>query len=254
MRATAILDMLLPPLCSCCDAQVSAPGLLCTGCFQTLNVIADPVCERCGLPFANEIHAGSFGICAACLDYPPAWNKARAALLYNDGAKRLILPLKHSDRPENATVLARFMHRAGAALLARAELIVPVPLHRWRLLSRRYNQSVLLAQALGKLANLPMLPDALHRTRATVRLGEHSAAVRRSKLHGAIAAHPVRGGALLGRRILLIDDVLTSGATANACAHALLDAGAANVDVLAAARVCHPGRNTPATGHDDEDH
>ncbi|HWA81435.1 MAG TPA: phosphoribosyltransferase family protein, partial [Acetobacteraceae bacterium] len=166
--------------------------------------------------------------------------RARAALLYDAGARRLILPLKHADRTELASVLALHMARAGAALLREAGLLVPVPLHRRRLFARRYNQAALLARALSRRTHVPVLADALVRLRPTAPLGEMSAAERAAEVAEAFALRPLRADAVRGRRVLLIDDVLTSGATANECARTLLAAGAASVDVLAAARVPDP--------------
>ena len=240
----AALDLLLPPECLACDAPVSASGLFCAACFAATTLIADPLCARCGLPFASAGAAGRDGICPSCHLAPPRFASARAALLYDAGARRLILPFKHADRPEIASRLAPFLHRAGAALLDQADLLVPVPLHRRRLFARRYNQAAVLALALGRRARRPVLVDALRRLRPTAPLGGKTAAERAQALDGVFAVRPARAAALAGRRVLLIDDVLTSGATANACAAVLLAAGAAQVDVLAAARVPDPRGGT----------
>jgi ComF family protein len=168
---------------------------------------------------------------------------ARAALRYDTQGRRLILPFKHADRTELASVLAPHMARAGAALLRDADLLVPVPLHRGRLFRRRYNQAALLAQAVARIADRPAVPDALRRERATASLGEKSATERTAEVAGAFAVRPSRAKQIVGKQVLLIDDVMTSGATANACADVLLAAGATSVDVLVAARVPDPRLN-----------
>lgn len=251
--ARKTLDLVLPPLCACCDAPVAAPGQLCAACFGSFNFITEPLCRRCGVPFPSTLEAGAARLCARCLRAPPAWGQARAALLYDAQAKSLILPLKHTDRGESVAVLALHMQRAGAGLLARAEALVPVPLHRWRLLQRRYNQAAFLAHALGRRIGLPVLADALQRRRPTESLGGLSAAERRAVLEGAIVARPSRLAKVRGRRLLLIDDVMTSGATAAACAVALLDAGASHIDVLVASRVAAPGARDAYLEPDTED-
>ncbi|MEO8713795.1 MAG: ComF family protein [Acetobacteraceae bacterium] len=236
----AALDLLLPPACIACDRPVDAPGLLCPACFRATGFITAPCCLICGVPFDASPHGGSDGLCRSCQIAPPDFDRARAALRYDGGARRLILPFKHGDRVEMARALAPMMARAGAALLARADLLVPVPLHRWRLFRRRYNQAALLARALTRISGVPGLPDALGRSRRTAALGGKGARARRAEVDGAFSVRPGRAERIAGRRILLIDDVVTSGATASACARALKAAGAASVDVLAAARVPAP--------------
>jgi ComF family protein len=183
---------------------------------------------------------GEEPLCPACLARRPAFDAARAALRYDAGSQRLVLPFKHADRTEFAGLLARQMARAGAVLLARAELVAPVPLHWRRLLARRYNQAALLSWRLARSAGRPHVPDLLRRIRPTPALGDRGAAERAALLDGVFALS--RGGAarIAGRRVLLVDDVMTSGATADACARVLLASGAAAVDVLAAARVPDP--------------
>jgi ComF family protein len=171
------------------------------------------------------------------------FREARAALRYDDQARRLILPLKHGDRLELASVLAPMMARAGVALLQRADVLVPVPLHRQRLVQRKYNQAAVLAIAVGRTAGRPVVPDALIRTRHTAPLDEKSPEERAREVAGSLQVRPSRRDMVLGRTVLLIDDVMTSGATANSCTAALLDAGAMAVDVLAAARVPDPRLN-----------
>ncbi|MBI0538868.1 ComF family protein [Roseomonas sp. KE2513] len=241
-----LLDALLPPHCLACDQPVLDQGTLCGGCFAGLHTIVAPLCYNCGLPFEHE-GQGEDELCPACIARPPAFERARAAFLYNEAVTRLILPLKHGDRTELARPLARWMAAAGAALLEEAEVLVPVPLHRRRLFTRRYNQAALLALRLGRLAGRRVLPDALERVRSTPSLGPLGAERRRAVLAGAVRSRPRIAPQLAGRRVLLVDDVLTSGATAGACAEALLAAGAARVEVLAVARVADPRSAVP--GH-----
>ena len=238
--ATAGLDFALPPRCLTCEAAVEAPGRLCTACFRATGFVTEPCCDRCGTPFR---HAGQGGLarqCRQCTDHPPPWSRGRAELRYDDQARRIILPLKHGDRVDVAPALGRHMARAGAALLQSADLLVPVPLHRRRLLTRRYNQSALLAYAVGRVAKRPVAPDALQRVRATESLGDKGRTERAETVRGAFVVRPSRVAQVAGRRVVLIDDVLTTGATAGACTRALLDAGAARVDLLVGARASLP--------------
>jgi ComF family protein len=240
-RAGAVaLDLLLPPQCLTCDQPVDAPGRFCAGCFRATTFVTEPCCRRCGVPFAHLGEAGPDRICPGCHAHPPPWHRARAALRYDAQARRILLPFKHGDRIELASALAVLMQRAGAILLDDADLLVPVPLHRRRLVARRYNQAALLAGALARLSGKPSVPDALVRLRATMALNSLSAASRIGVLDGAFAVRPQRRSWVEGQRILLVDDVLTSGATSGACARALLAAGAEQVDVLVAARVPDP--------------
>ena len=235
--AADALDLILPPRCAACATDVTAHALLCAGCFARISFITDPVCRSCGVPFAA---AAQGPVCTGCAAEPPRFAQARAALCYDDGARSLILPLKHADRVELAAVLAPWMARAGAAMLNQADVIVPVPLHRARLRRRRYNQAALLARHLARRSGPHVVLDGLQRVRGTVALGGKTAAERSAELAGAFRVKPARAGALLGRHVLLVDDVITSGATGNACAAVLLEAGAARVDMLAAARVPDP--------------
>lgn len=235
-----LLDVLLPPNCATCDQPVAIPGQLCRDCFRLTNLVSDPCCSRCGVPFGMASLGGTEQLCPACVLLPPVFGQARAAFRYDRQSRRLILPFKHADRTDLAAALAPQMVRAGGSLLARADLLVPVPLHRRRLFQRRYNQAVLLARAVGRLARLPMQPDLLVRTRATEPMADKSAEERAAEVQRAFAVRSCRLEQVVGARILLIDDVMTSGATANECAAVLVRAGAAVVDVLVAARVPDP--------------
>ena len=238
--ATAGLDLALPPRCLTCDATVEAPGRLCTACFRATGFVTEPCCDRCGTPFRHVGQGGLARHCTQCTLEPPPWTRGRAALRYDEQSRRIILPLKHADRVDVAPALARHMARAGAPLLQSADVLVPVPLHRRRLLARRYNQSALLAQAIGRVAGRPVIPDALQRTRPTASLGEKTRKERAETVAGAFVVRPSRFGVLAGRTVLLIDDVLTTGATAGACTRALLAAGVSRVDLLVGARATLP--------------
>lgn len=235
-----IVDLALPPQCAACDNAVEVQGRLCADCFGRTQFIAAPMCVRCGVPFASAGQAGAAAVCPGCVERPPVFRSARAALRYDEQARRLILPLKHGDRVELAAILAPMMVRAGAGLLETADVLVPVPLHRRRLFHRKYNQAAILALAIGRLTKLPVQPDALIRTRQTAPLEEKNPEERAMEVAGSFAVRASRRGAIAGRCVVLIDDVMTSGATGSACAAALLAAGATTVDVLVAARVPDP--------------
>jgi ComF family protein len=233
-----VLDAVLPPRCLKCGEILSGAGTsggLCPECWRKLAWLAPPCCIGCGQPFPFD--AGPEARCAACLRQPPAYDRARAVFRYDAESRDLILAFKQADRTESVPVLAGWMARVGAELLDSAELIVPVPLHWTRLVSRRFNQAALLAQALGRLGDRPVEPQALIRRRATQSQGRFGRLGRFRNVAGAIAVIPRHGEAVANRRILLIDDVITTGATANAAARALISAGARNVDVLALAKV-----------------
>ena len=238
-----VLDLVYPPLCIVCREPVAEAGGLCPACWQDLHFLDGPVCAACGLPF--EIDPGEAALCAACLLQKPAFDKARAILRYDEAGKKPVLALKHADRLDLAPAFGRWLERAGRELLASSDLIVPVPLHRTRLWLRRYNQSAELARALARLTGLPCEPLLLRRLRATPSQGEMpSAKARRRNVRGAFAVAKERRPVLHGKRVLLIDDVLTTGATADACARTLKRAGAAAVAVLALARVVRPQAET----------
>ena len=235
------LDALLPPQCLACGEIVGEPGALCGPCWAELNFVAAPLCRTCGRPF--EVATGEDAeesVCGGCIARPPAFATARAALIYDDASRRLILGFKRADRTHAAPAFARWMARAGANLLAEADIVVPVPLHWSRLLARRYNQSALLANALAKLADKQALPDLLRRRRRTSTQGGLRRSARFRNVAGAFEITPRHRKRVADRSVLLVDDVLTTGATVEACAKALLRAGASQVSVLTLARVLRP--------------
>lgn len=233
------LDLLYPPLCIGCRTQVGEPGSLCAACWQDIDFIDGPACRCCGLPF--DLDPGSDTLCAACLADPPSFDTARAVMRYDDKSRGPILALKHADRLDLIPGFVRWLDRAGRGLLDESDIIVPVPLHRRRLWHRRYNQAAELARGLGALTAKPVEPMVLRRVRPTPSQGAMpSAKARRRNMRGAFQVPPERRSTVEGRAVLLVDDVLTTGATADACARALKRAGVEKVSVLALARVVRP--------------
>lgn len=231
-----VLDLLLPPRCLKCGAEIGSDGALCATCWREISFLQPPCCARCGLPF--EVDLGAEAICGACARDMPLYERARAALRYDEASRTLVLAFKHGAKLQLAPTLGRFMRRAGADLLAACDVIVPVPLHWTRLFVRRYNQAAVLAHALSVGGGPPVEADLLRRHRATPSQGRSGRAERRRNVHGAFALK--RGRNVAGRRILLVDDVLTTGATVTECARVLMDSGAKAVDVLTVARTVGP--------------
>jgi len=236
-----LLDSVLPPLCLGCNEIVETPGALCATCWQGFAFVAPPFCARCAAPFAADRGRGM--LCGGCLARLPNYRRARAALIYDARSRRLLLPFKHGDRTDIARACGRWMARAGAELLAEADLVAPVPLHWRRLFTRRYNQAQLLARVVVREAagGRPRLaPDLLRRRRWTGSQSGLRAQERRGNVRQAFDIHPRWRAEVAGKTVLLIDDVLTTGATAEACARVLQRGGAENVDVLTLARVVRP--------------
>jgi len=234
-----LVDSILPPRCLHCQAMVDGDAALCPDCWPLFDFLASPLCQSCGFPF--EYDPGPHDtVCGACLAHPPHFDRARSVLVYGENSRKLILDFKHGDRTWPAPSFGRWLSRAGGAMIGDADLAAPVPLHRSRLFARRYNQASLLAHALDRETGLPVLPELLSRHRATPSQGHMSAAARRRNVRGAFRVRRGFEDAVGGRRILLVDDVFTTGATVDECARALKRGGAEAVDVLTLARVVRP--------------
>jgi ComF family protein len=234
------LEFALPLLCPSCREPLGEGVGLCASCWSRLSLIEPPYCARLGIPFVFDPGAGLLSMEA--IANPPAYDRARAAVRYDDVAASLVHQLKYGDRLDLAPMMGRWMARAGRELLADANGVVPVPLHWRRLWARRFNQSAALAGAISALCGVPVMHGGLKRVRATPQQVGLSKAERADNVQGVFRVPAEQKAEITGQRIVLVDDVLTSGATVDACARALLRAGAAHVDVLVFARVVASAR------------
>jgi ComF family protein len=233
-----LADLVLPPVCISCRIRILSHGLLCGACFAKIDFIAPPICARLGVPLPYD--AGEGSLSAGAIASPPVYDRARAAARYSDTMRELIQSFKYRDRHEGLPLFARWLAKAGAELLADADLIVPVPLYPARLWWRRFNQSAMLAQAVGRLTGVAVDCFLLKRVKRTASQVGLSADQRRRNVRGAFRVDRARRGRIRGRNVVVVDDVITTGATAEACARALKRAGATKVDVLALARAVEP--------------
>jgi ComF family protein len=229
-----LLDAALPPLCPACDEPVRDAKALCAACWAKLGFIAPPYCERLGIPFAYDPGPGILSMQA--IADPPAYQRCRAAVRYDEVARSLVHALKYGDRLDLAPTLGGWMASAGRELTRDADALVPVPLHWRRAWARRFNQSAALARVISAASGVPLCTP-LRRVRATPHQVGLTRSERAINVQGAFRVPPEARGEVAGRRLVLVDDVLTSGATLDSSARALLRAGAAQVDVLVFARV-----------------
>jgi ComF family protein len=233
-----LADFLLPPVCIGCGTRIGNHGLLCGSCFAKIDFITPPLCARLGVPLPFD--AGDEPLSAAAIASPPVYDRARSAARYSDTMRELIQGFKYRDRHEGLLLFARWLERAGAELLADADLILPVPLYRTRLWRRRFNQSAMLALTLSRLRGVPVDCFVLKRVRRTASQVGLSASQRRRNVAGAFRVEKGKASQVKGKKLVVVDDVITTGATAEACARVLKRAGAARVDILTLARAVEP--------------
>lgn len=237
-QSTALLrlvtDVVYPPRCPSCRAHVAADGNFCAACFSALRMIDAPLCACCGIPFV--VAADADLRCPECLDSPPDFSAARAALVYDATSAPLISALKFHDQWAGLARYVQMMLRLGRPLLEGADMLVPVPLHWRRLIARKYNQSALLAYGVSQQTGIVCMPELLTRVRYTRPQMRLDRKTRLANVKHAFAVPDARQAMLHDKTVILVDDVVTTGATANACARALLHAGAREVRVLALAR------------------
>jgi ComF family protein len=231
----SLLSLLYTPCCAACQKAVADAHAVCPACWSAMGLIERPFCERLGTPMNVDYGIGLLS--PSAIADPPVYNKARIVTRYDAIARSMVSRLKYGDRPELALLMARMMMRSGAELLEKADVIVPIPLHRARLWSRRFNQSACLAEAIAEKSYVPHNPFLLSRVKHTRPQVGLTRAQRRENLQGAFKVMPAMRPDLEGKNVLLVDDVLTTGSTANAASRALLKGGAASVDCLAFARV-----------------
>ncbi|PJI85833.1 putative amidophosphoribosyltransferase [Yoonia maricola] len=236
MRLQSVIRAIYPPQCVACDAQTEDDNGLCAACWRETQFISGLVCDTCGTPLPGEDH-GEVVQCDDCMTIARPWDRGRAALIYTGVGRRLVLGLKHGDRTDLARPAAQWMAQKLSKPSMLDTVLIPVPLHWVRVVKRRYNQSALLAQELGKVVDLPVCVDALLRPKKTNALEGHNREARFAELSGAIVPNPKRVDQIVGKQVILVDDVMTSGATLAASAEATKAAGATNVSIVTLARV-----------------
>lgn len=230
-----LVDTILPPRCVVTGEVVDQQGMLDPAAWANIEFIAEPQCKHCGIPF--EFNSDGDLLCASCSSHPPSYDKARAALIYNDTSKQMILGFKHGDKMHVALSFVPWLLKAGAPFWNEADIIMPVSLHRSRLMARRYNQAAVMIKALEKHVQCEVILDGLKRLRATPPQGHMKFGERQKNVRNAFVVNKTHQPRIQGKTIVLVDDVLTTGATVEECTKALKKAGAQKVFILTLARV-----------------
>ncbi|WP_290897905.1 ComF family protein [Hoeflea sp.] len=236
------MKLVYPPVCAGCGKMTGLPAALCPECWATVRFIERPYCEITGLPFDHDRGEGL--VSPEAIAKPPPYQWARAAVFHDGVARKIVHGLKYSDRADLAVMMSAWMARAGRDVLDDSDVIIAVPLHRGRLFARRYNQSAELARQLARITGKPFLPGAMRRVRATRQQVGLGLRARQDNVRGAFSIQPGQAQRLLGLKVLLVDDVFTTGSTVEAATRALLRGGARQVNVLTFARVACPGEET----------
>ena len=230
-----LMHAVFPPECLSCRARVASDDGLCGPCWRDTAFIIGAVCDGCGVPLHGDVQSGD--LCDACLHIARPWSHGRAVMLYRDRGRALVLALKHGDRHDIVRPAGKWLAQVAGPIMPRDAVVIPVPLHWTRMVRRRYNQSALIAKAMARELSAPFCADALVRTRATASLDGKTREERFQEVRGAIRIHPNRGHIIARRSVVLVDDVMTSGATLAACTEACLASQASEVCVVTLARV-----------------
>lgn len=232
--ANAVLDTIFPPRCISCNKFVGTQGSLCTDCWEDINYLSDPCCDICGIPFEFNIEQGA--LCGACIAHKPSYDKARSVFLYDDNSRSLITSFKYGDKTQNAVSFAKWLERVGKEFFEEADIVAPVPLHRFKLFLRRYNQSVLITNALKLPKNANLINKLLVRNKYTSPQAGLTTKQRILNVKGAFKVNLRYNEEVKGKVIVLVDDVMTTGSTVEICSRVLKKQGAKKVYILTVAR------------------
>ncbi|MDI7864258.1 ComF family protein [Rhizobiaceae bacterium n13] len=229
-----VANVIYPPVCSGCGVITGGHRGMCAACWSSIRFIERPYCEVLGLPFSHDL--GQNILCAEAIANPPPFDRLRSVAIHDGVVRNLVHALKYRDRTDLAIMMAEWILRASDGTVAASDAIIPVPLHRWRLVWRKFNQAAELARQLARISGKPLLASTLVRRKRTLQQVGLGAKARQDNVRGAFVVRDAHIGSVLGKRIVLVDDVYTTGATVSSAARALKKAGAVDVTVLTFAR------------------